>query len=506
MVEPWHRGSDWCGGVSSRGGRLWVHRFYERQRGARWPRRLALREAVQGAETDPRPEGLADIVPTGSESAYRLFCECYPAQQLQLQLLYGTSQGAFERKTRQSIRITVHRVLRNVLSDPRIGTGRPDEYLMEYLEDEIARLKERLAQDNAVAVSRGLVIGLGRGITASTVLVAVPLFWGAGLLQELGVTLDCANRWSLFAALVCGGAGAFGAVLSVLVRLRGSADDLVHQQASERARTVVPGQMARSMRHEGLYRVFVGWILALAAYFLLSSGVLTAFSLPGTTADLCRSAQDAGSSASVTGFWGFWCAIGLVAGLSERWAFGLLPRSSVRRRNRVPEPADTTAHDLKSALHDALSPKPPVTFRGAIGAGFEGDAGIEDPDDSEDPAWRIRGGEQAVLRVELMTGKRAAVMAALETRLPSHAVIRDLSVVAGRTEPTVEIEVVIDAPYLQVAEEDRVFTLNTENGSASFTTSVVAKTEGEHEIRVAAYSSGRLIQSLVLDLLFEDAP
>lgn len=290
-----------------------------------------LRESVQGADTELWPEGLTDVVPSGFASAYVQFGDLYPEQQLQLQLLYGASQRAFERRTRVSARVTVVRVLGNALSDPRLGDAKPNEHLTEYLDQEIADLRGRLAQDSATAVSRGLNIGLAMGSAASLALLAVPLLWGVDLLGALGVALNCTNRWSLLGAFGCGGVGAFGAVLSVLVRLRGSADQLARRQSNGREGIVVPGQMARSMRHEGVYRVFVGWILALAVYFLLSGGIVTVFEPPATTTEICPAAGSPGSAAAGTEFWGFWCAIGFVAGFNERWAFGILSRESTRR-------------------------------------------------------------------------------------------------------------------------------------------------------------------------------
>ncbi|MFE5812420.1 hypothetical protein ACFQ6S_03240 [Streptomyces sp. NPDC056479] len=293
-----------------------------------------MRESVQGADTELWPEGLMEIVPDGFDRDYVQFGALYPEQQLQLQLLYGASQSAFERRTRVSARVTVVRVLGNALSDSRLREAEPNAHLTEYLDQEIADLRGRLAQDSATAVSRGLNLGLAMGSAAGLALLVVPLLWGVDLLGALGVTLNCTNRWSLLGAVLCGGVGAFGAVLSVLVRLRGSADQLARRQTNGREGIVVPGQMARSMRHEGVYRVCVGWILALAVYFLLSGGIVTVFEPPATTSDICPGAGSPGSGAAGTDFWGFWCAIGFVAGFNERWAFGILSRDSTRKPSK----------------------------------------------------------------------------------------------------------------------------------------------------------------------------
>ncbi|MEV0174226.1 hypothetical protein AB0I00_24290 [Streptomyces sp. NPDC050803] len=290
-----------------------------------------MRESIEGADTELKPEGLMHLVPAGLGELYVKFGDLYPEQQLDLQLLYGASQRAFERNTRVAARVSVQRVLGNTLTDRRLDTAKPNDDLLKYLDAEIADLRARLVQDSATAVSRGLNVGLALGSAASLVLLAVPLLWGVGLLQALGVTLNCTNRWHLLGAFVCGGVGAFGAVLSVLVRLRGNAEQLTKRQNNGREGLIVPGQMARSMRHEGVYRVFVGWILALAVYFLLSGGLVPVFEVPATASQICPSAGDPGSPAKGTDFWGFWCAIGFVAGFNERWAFGILGREATRR-------------------------------------------------------------------------------------------------------------------------------------------------------------------------------
>ncbi|MFC8242724.1 hypothetical protein [Streptomyces chartreusis] len=111
----------------------------------------------------------------GFEAAYVQCGDLYPDQQLQLQLLYGASQRAFERRTRVSARVTVVRVLGNALSDPRLGDAKPNEHLTEYLDQEIADLRGRLAQDSATAVGRGLNIGLAMGSVAGLSLLVGPL-------------------------------------------------------------------------------------------------------------------------------------------------------------------------------------------------------------------------------------------------------------------------------------------------------------------------------------------
>ncbi|MGW7378167.1 hypothetical protein [Streptomyces sp. NPDC054794] len=296
-----------------------------------WWRRL--RDAVLGARTDAKADGLANLVDPGREAAYERFIAAYPAQHLYLQLIHGEAQRAFEHETRQSLRITVGCVLGNVLHDPRLAAGECDRHLKDYLTKEVAGLRARIEEDRALAVSRGLNIGLGLGALISVVLLTTPLAVGAaGLLDLLRVDVGCSDRWSLMGAFVCAGVGAFGAVLSVLVRLRRQGETLARRRTNGDRGAVAPGQLARAMRHEGVYRVFVGWILALAVYFLLSSGIVQVIETPTTTTGICTARQDGAGTA----FWGFWCAVGFLAGFNERWAFGLLDRSRPDRREPQP--------------------------------------------------------------------------------------------------------------------------------------------------------------------------
>ena len=293
------------------------------------------REVWDGAEVEKRPKGLADLVRPEDDVNYKVFCETYPAQHLEMQLALGASQRVFDRATGETVQRVLKGALRNVLDDT-CPKGKSDDYVRDYLQRELAEIRGWLDQDCVTAVSRGLNIGLAMGAGAGVLLLAVPLLWGLRALNHLGITLDCDDRWGLLGVFVAGGVGAFGAVLSVLVRLRGSVEQLARRQAVGKGRAPVPPrQLARRLRHEGVYRVGVGWILAMALYFLLSGGIVPVFTVPATAADVCASAGVSGPAVDGTQFWGFWCAIGFVAGFNERWAFGILRRDTASRTNKA---------------------------------------------------------------------------------------------------------------------------------------------------------------------------
>ncbi|MCX4238030.1 hypothetical protein [Streptomyces ortus] len=290
--------------------------------GHRPTRREKLSETVVGAPTINKPVLLSEL-DCVSSGDYQKLGRSFPKQQLELQRLYGVSQRAFERETRISLMATVEYTLRSALSSPQLDEKPRSSSLEDYLDKEIAGIRARVRQDRAVAVSRGLNVGLAGGLLISLVLLSLPLMAGAwGWLGHLGITLNCSDRWTLMGVFLSGGAGAFGAVFSVLARLRNSGDELTRRKANGHSAAVVPGQMSRSMRHEGVYRVVIGWVLGIAVFLLLSAEFVQVIEIPVATADICGGGEGANTS-----FWVFWCAIGFLSGFNERWTFGLLNRS-----------------------------------------------------------------------------------------------------------------------------------------------------------------------------------
>ncbi|WP_199854874.1 hypothetical protein [Streptomyces dioscori] len=278
---------------------------------------------VVGAPTLEKPRLLSEVEAVPRDG-YEKLGRAFPKQQLELQRLYGVSQRAFEQETRVSLMATVEYALRSALACGQLDEASARPSMAAYLDKEIAGIRARVRQDRAVAVSRGLNVGLSSGLLISCVLLGLPLMAGAwGWLADVGITLSCSDRWTLMGVFLSGGAGAFGAVFSVLARLRNSGDELTRRKTNGHSAAVVPGQMSRSMRHEGVYRVVIGWVLGIAVFLLLSAEFVQVIEIPAATADICG-----GSEGVNTSFWVFWCAIGFLSGFNERWAFGLLNRSS----------------------------------------------------------------------------------------------------------------------------------------------------------------------------------
>ncbi len=126
-----------------------------------------------------------------------------------------------------------------------------------------------------------------------------------------------------------------GAVFSVIVRLRDSYQLIRRAPGGDATPGGVPSdpvQLAQTMRQEGWYRVVVGWFLATSLFLLINGGILTLLTPPALPDGLCGPAPltPAGHQALIKAFF-FWGSVGFLAGLNERWAYGLLRRGGDQR-------------------------------------------------------------------------------------------------------------------------------------------------------------------------------
>ncbi|MFJ3203192.1 hypothetical protein [Streptomyces sp. NPDC086989] len=138
----------------------------------------------------------------------------------------------------------------------------------------------------------------------------------------------------LMDSMVCFAGGAMGAVFSVIIRLR-DAYQLIRPAPGRTGSADVPAdpvQLARTMRQEGWYRVVVGWFPATSLFLLISGGILTLLTPPAAPADLCGPGplSPAGRQALIKA-WFFRGSVGFLAGLNERWAYGLVSRGGEPR-------------------------------------------------------------------------------------------------------------------------------------------------------------------------------
>ncbi|MET3987162.1 hypothetical protein [Streptomyces sp. PvR034] len=306
------------------------------------------------AEVEPR--SLAAALGLGEEDpGLRRLRRAAPVRYARVERLHRAAQRSFEQRTRVAVCRELEHAVRTALRETAEAaraaeaaeagavTARTDGLRVEA--DAAAR---SLAADAVLAGARGLNTGLSVGVLFSPVALVLALVAAEALPPLFGVALGCPERLTLVQGLVCFSGGALGSVLSVVVRLREApgtrttdtrtlaVDEAGGETAGEAGHEAadgsadVPGdpvRLARMMRQEGWYRVVVGWFLAVSLFVLVTGGILALLTPPAVPDGVCGTGplSPADHRALIRGFF-FWGGVGFLAGLNERWAYGLLRR------------------------------------------------------------------------------------------------------------------------------------------------------------------------------------
>ncbi|MER7463069.1 hypothetical protein [Streptomyces sp. NPDC097981] len=261
-----------------------------------------------------------------------------PEQLARIERLHTAAQGAFEQRTGDSVCRALEAAVRaGIRETAAASAGRP---ATDRLRAEGDAAAQRLAADAALAGGRGLNTGLAFGILVSPVVLVLTLLAGKFVPPLFRSGIGCPEELVLMDSLVCFAGGAMGAVFSVIIRLR-DAYQLIRPAPGSAAPADIPAdpvQLARMMRQEGWYRVVVGWFLATSLFLLINGGILTLLTPPAAPDGMCGPGplSTAGHQALIKA-WFFWGGVGFLAGLNERWAYGLV------RRGGEPRPADPPA-------------------------------------------------------------------------------------------------------------------------------------------------------------------
>ncbi|ROQ99958.1 hypothetical protein EDE04_6516 [Streptomyces sp. 2132.2] len=303
----------------------------------------ALRGWLFGAAGPVEARTMAEALGLAEEApGLQRLRDAEPRQLARIELLHTAAQRAFERRTGEAVCRALEAAVRAGIREsatgpagraPGTGTGR--------LQAEADAASRRLASDAALAGGRGLNTGLAFGIVLSPVVLVLALLAGRFVPPLFGGAIGCPEELVLMDSLVCFAGGAMGAVFSVIIRLR-DAYQLIQPAPGRSEPADIPAdpvQLARMMRQEGWYRVVVGWFLASSLFLLINGGILTLLTPPAAPGDMCGPAalSPAGHQALIKA-WFFWGGVGFLAGLNERWAYGL-----VRRGGEPPRPADPPA-------------------------------------------------------------------------------------------------------------------------------------------------------------------
>lgn len=158
--------------------------------------------------------------------------------------------------------------------------------------------------------------------------------------------------------------------------------------------------------------------------------------------------------------------------------------------------------EVHEAVHTALTPPDPVNFRGVISATLR--SGDERTDllvrDDAARAWRVPVGIPMLLVATIATGEDAVPATG---RAHSSATL-PLEVRGGRTAKIVELDLDIDGPFLEIENPDTRLMCPVEGATVRYETTLAVPRAGHHDLRISVYSSNRLIQVLVFELVAED--
>jgi tetratricopeptide (TPR) repeat protein len=158
---------------------------------------------------------------------------------------------------------------------------------------------------------------------------------------------------------------------------------------------------------------------------------------------------------------------------------------------------------VQDEFRQTFAPATPVAFRGAIGAGLSG----EDVVDGQGvpPTWRIPVAELCDLTVVVATGQRAfAGEDPHRPGLTGQRVWREVAVTTGRRSDDVDLMLMIDAPFVDVSDPELSTACPVDGGLVRHRSRLRVTEAGRYDLRVALMSSGRLVQSLPIELVAGD--
>jgi hypothetical protein len=271
-----------------------------------------LRDLLQGP-TEP-PVALSDAF-THNTAEYAHLCRLAPEWMESLEMAYLQAQRLLSDCDDHMCRCMVKSGVEDAIEMERVRqtSARGPTPAVRLLTRRAAQVQEFLSSRAQGEANRRLASGLVFGVLGSGLLLAVIGLLAAGLIPVYkslaeggGSGLDASEYWALRDSLVCIGGGSCGAVLSVLLRLGGSA----------------PLADRTSLRLAAVYRVALGWFFAAALLFLIKGQLIDLF--PDPSSELGSGNGDQG--ALKISSWFFWGGVGFVAGFNERWVQSLITR------------------------------------------------------------------------------------------------------------------------------------------------------------------------------------
>jgi tetratricopeptide (TPR) repeat protein len=158
---------------------------------------------------------------------------------------------------------------------------------------------------------------------------------------------------------------------------------------------------------------------------------------------------------------------------------------------------------IDDRLQGTMVPETPTAFVGVMGASLVN--AREGGGNSGPLVWTVPAGVKCDLSVFVGTGQDyyAGDRTSLPP-LPGVSVWRGLAVKSGREGESVDLEVVIDAPLAEVPEPRVKRTVAVDGAKFPHRTNIRVARPGTSDLRIALFSSGRLVQALPIDLIAVD--
>jgi hypothetical protein len=157
---------------------------------------------------------------------------------------------------------------------------------------------------------------------------------------------------------------------------------------------------------------------------------------------------------------------------------------------------------VQDAVKDVLVPPEPVAFRGVVEVMLERAEPIAGRDNRR---WQLPVGQRSRLQVALIVGpegmpRRGRAEQPAEWENPS-AIVTEFLSVKGRSAARVQIEIDIDAPFVDVTEPHHHLDLASDEDLGVSSTDMVVSRPGRYDLLVTVFSAGQLVQAVPIELL-----
>lgn len=168
-------------------------------------------------------------------------------------------------------------------------------------------------------------------------------------------------------------------------------------------------------------------------------------------------------------------------------------------RGEVERMTARVVDNVASQLQQATTPPEPTSFVGIIGTALADAQLVKQP--GEIPTWRVPAGVSRDLTIRVATGQDYYSSSGLSLpELPGPALWRNVGVKSGRAGAQVDLELTIDAPFMDLTGARSRKTVPVEDGDMYYKTTLRAPRPDRYDLRIMLSSAGRLVQALPIEV------